>query len=177
MTISQCLLTSQPPCIYIAVIVHKADIPKRAVSRFFRIARCILQNPYIAKSQKTSVFKLQDSLPGWLTDCWVFKTSGPCSQSLIQSVTELHDIKNERIEFNNISSKINRMTNFVYLSACNTHINLFINPLYAALNPICHLLALLGAHHILHVSRIRVNTRHWIFRLALVAFCLRIILL
>ena len=28
---------------------------------------------------------------------------------------------------------------------------------YAELNPICHLLALLGAHHILHVSRIRVN--------------------
>jgi len=27
----------------------------------------------------------------------------------------------------------------------------------AELNPICHLLALLGAHHILHVSRIRVN--------------------
>ena len=34
----------------------------------------------------------------------------------------------------------------------------FINPLNAELNPICHLLALLGAHHILHVSRIRVNT-------------------
>ena len=32
------------------------------------------------------------------------------------------------------------------------------NPLNAELNPICHLLALLGAHHILHVSRIRVNT-------------------
>jgi hypothetical protein len=30
------------------------------------------------------------------------------------------------------------------------------NPLYAKLNPICHLLALL-AHHILHVSRMRVN--------------------
>ena len=27
----------------------------------------------------------------------------------------------------------------------------------AELNPICHLLTLLGAHHILHVSRIRVN--------------------
>jgi hypothetical protein len=25
------------------------------------------------------------------------------------------------------------------------------------LNPICHMLALLGPHHILHVSRIRVN--------------------
>ena len=31
------------------------------------------------------------------------------------------------------------------------------NPLNAQLNPICHLLALLGDHHILHVSRIRVT--------------------
>jgi len=31
------------------------------------------------------------------------------------------------------------------------------NPLNAKLNPICHLLALLGAHHILHVSWVRVN--------------------
>jgi hypothetical protein len=32
------------------------------------------------------------------------------------------------------------------------------NPLNAELNSICHLLALLGAHHILHVSGIRVKT-------------------
>jgi hypothetical protein len=32
-----------------------------------------------------------------------------------------------------------------------------INPLNADLNPICHLLALLGAHHILYVSRVRVK--------------------
>jgi hypothetical protein len=32
-----------------------------------------------------------------------------------------------------------------------------INPLNTELNPICHLLALLGARHILHVSRIRVK--------------------
>jgi hypothetical protein len=32
-----------------------------------------------------------------------------------------------------------------------------LNPLHAKLNPICYLLALLAAHHILHVSRIRVN--------------------
>ena len=32
-----------------------------------------------------------------------------------------------------------------------------INPLNADLNPICHLLAFLGAHHILHVSRIKVK--------------------
>jgi len=34
---------------------------------------------------------------------------------------------------------------------------IMINPLNTELNPICHLLALLGAHHILHVSRIRVK--------------------
>jgi len=34
---------------------------------------------------------------------------------------------------------------------------IIFNPLNAELNPICHLLALLGAHHILHVSRIRVK--------------------
>jgi hypothetical protein len=34
--------------------------------------------------------------------------------------------------------------------------NLF-NPLNTELNPLCYLLALLGAHHILHVSRIRVK--------------------
>jgi len=33
----------------------------------------------------------------------------------------------------------------------------YINPLNAKLNPICHLLALLGAHNILHVSKIRVK--------------------
>ena len=33
-----------------------------------------------------------------------------------------------------------------------------INPLNAELNPICYLLALLGAHHFLHVNRIRVKS-------------------
>ena len=33
-----------------------------------------------------------------------------------------------------------------------------INPLNAELNPICHLLALLGVHSFLHVSRIRVKS-------------------
>jgi len=37
------------------------------------------------------------------------------------------------------------------------HVALF-NPLNAELNPICYLLALLGAHHFLHVSRIRVKS-------------------
>jgi len=36
--------------------------------------------------------------------------------------------------------------------------NVDINPLNAELNPICYLLALLGAHYFLHVSRIRVKS-------------------
>jgi len=35
-----------------------------------------------------------------------------------------------------------------------------INPLKTQLNLICHLLALLGAHPILHVSRITVNSKY-----------------
>jgi hypothetical protein len=34
---------------------------------------------------------------------------------------------------------------------------IILNHLNTELNPICHLLALLRAHHILHVSRIRVK--------------------
>ena len=36
-------------------------------------------------------------------------------------------------------------------------LELTIDPLNSELNPICYLLALLGAHHFLHVSRIRVK--------------------
>jgi hypothetical protein len=37
-------------------------------------------------------------------------------------------------------------------------LKIYINPLNADLNPIRHLLALLGAHHYLYVRRIRVNS-------------------
>jgi len=37
--------------------------------------------------------------------------------------------------------------------------NVHINPLNAELNSICHLLALLGAHPIFYLSRIRVNLK------------------
>ena len=35
-----------------------------------------------------------------------------------------------------------------------------INPLNAELNPVRHLLALVGARHIVHVSRVRVKLLH-----------------
>jgi len=37
-------------------------------------------------------------------------------------------------------------------------VEMAFNPLNPELNPICYLLALLGAHHFLHVSRIRVKS-------------------
>ena len=42
------------------------------------------------------------------------------------------------------------------IETCRSVLKRF-NAFDAALSPICHLLALLGAHHILHVSWIRVN--------------------
>ena len=39
------------------------------------------------------------------------------------------------------------------------HKIVYINPSNAELNPICHLLALLGAHHIFHVSGLRDKLR------------------
>ena len=48
---------------------------------------------------------------------------------------------------------------YFLLCVCNSPLfpNYFARTLNAELNPICHMLALLEAHHILHVSRIRVK--------------------
>ena len=42
-------------------------------------------------------------------------------------------------------------------SYCDCYCVAYIKHLNAELNHICHLLVLLGAHHILHVSKVRVN--------------------
>jgi len=44
----------------------------------------------------------------------------------------------------------------IFLGSSSYSVKIF-NPLNPELNPICYLLALLGAHHFLHVSRIRVK--------------------
>jgi len=62
----------------------------------------------------------------------------------------------EKIKLLNKQHFVESKTNYV---AClrNAVYFLLLNPLNAKLNPICHMLALLGAHPILHISRIRVN--------------------
>jgi hypothetical protein len=62
-----------------------------------------------------------------------------------------------------------KFVTFLFLFSCillcfhqsSAYCSLF-NPLNAKLNPICHLLALLGAHPILHISRIRVNVCYYL---------------
>ena len=57
------------------------------------------------------------------------------------------DSTNTELQHIQITSSYN-----LYLYFHNT-----FNPLNAELNPICHLLALSGAHYIFHVSGLRVN--------------------
>ena len=52
----------------------------------------------------------------------------------------------------NSKNKRNRFRN------SDVYIYIYINPLNVELNPIRHLLALVGARHIVHFSRVRVNT-------------------
>ena len=51
----------------------------------------------------------------------------------------------------------NNRWSIFYKRNYSAHIVHNTNPLNAELNPICHLLVLLGAHPILHISRIGVN--------------------
>jgi hypothetical protein len=46
---------------------------------------------------------------------------------------------------------------YVQMNCLKNNFKIYVNPLNSELNPICHFLALLGAHHILHVSRIRIT--------------------
>jgi len=57
------------------------------------------------------------------------------------------------LEDSNLNLKYSEIADFVkWFSVCGK-----FNPLNPELNPICYLLALLGAHHFLHFSRIRVK--------------------
>ena len=55
------------------------------------------------------------------------------------------------------ASQITRDAALYCTNCTQVHISI-LNPLNTELNPICYLLALLGAHHFLHVSRIRVKS-------------------
>ena len=58
-----------------------------------------------------------------------------------------------------INSDLYCQSKFTY-TLLQSHTCYNFNPLNAELYPICHLLALLRAHHILHVSRVRVKIQN-----------------
>ena len=56
-----------------------------------------------------------------------------------------------------VARKRLNVTSHVHCLSCSLLTSLCFNPLNAELNPIRHLLALVGPRHIVHVSGIRVN--------------------
>ena len=82
--------------------------------------------------------------------CMIVEISVLAFHELLVQCYELADILNV-LMWESCRSELKK------ISPANVRIPVFLNPLNAELNPICHLLVLLGAHHILHVSRIRVN--------------------
>ena len=67
-----------------------------------------------------------------------------------------HFLVNKRLLHQILFINENTCTWFDILALTKCRLQCF-NPLNPELNPICYLLALLGAHHFLHVSRIRVK--------------------
>ena len=78
---------------------------------------------------------------------------------LKRSITSYELSVNQPTQTNTINqSSGSTLYNNIFLCKFSPCINSdYINPLNPELNPICYLLALLGAHHFLHVSRIRVK--------------------
>ena len=66
------------------------------------------------------------------------------------------------------TESINRNCNF-RKNRCIESLSL-LNPLNAELNPTCHLLALLGGHHIFHVSGLRVKSKYVILYISHIFF-------
>ena len=66
----------------------------------------------------------------------------------MQVLTSVNCAQKDQIQ-NSVPAFVNQTPSFLNL--------FYVNPLNPELNPICYLLALLGAHHFLHVSRIRVK--------------------
>jgi len=82
-----------------------------------------------------------------------------CRNKSSKYILEFMEINIPQLDYSSLGSNVvnsgTKLPRFG-LSCLFRNIGKF-NPLNAELNPICHLLALLGAHHILHVSRLRVK--------------------
>ena len=97
---------------------------------------------------RTDILALLDR---WVTNTLSVKTLGP--QNKISPYIFVKTICAYIWSIKDLSSFF--LSPAKFLSVC--YDRLLFNPLKPELNPICCLLALLGVHHFLHVSRIRVK--------------------
>ena len=83
------------------------------------------------------------------------------SQNRVHKFNQLPKIRNESVLRSKLALKIDSiMQNMILIVNFIGYTSLQrrqFKPLNAELNPICHLLALAGAHHFVHVSRLRVK--------------------
>ena len=95
------------------------------------------------------------------------KVSTKCCVDNLDTRHSIYSYKTTTIGHNNIQACRRFTTSFISLyliiEPCLEYMLWPVlldnfNPLNAELNPICYLLALLGAHHFLHVSSIRVKS-------------------
>ena len=106
---------------------------------------------------------------------WNFCSASVPNSGLFHTVVSLFQSCEKNVFRHTLYFLLNNSTNFKSANywfmrhTAATHVtvmlelysppNLFVlNPLNPKLNPVCYLLALLGAHHFLHVSRIRVKS-------------------
>ena len=89
-----------------------------------------------------------------------------CRSKYRRSIMNQHYVNVRPFKLYRINNYVNNFAGIWQFAKCETkayHNNRLpyhvtrINPWNSKLNPICHLVALLGAHHILHVSRVRVK--------------------
>jgi hypothetical protein len=87
---------------------------------------------------------------------WIQLISIPRSKD-VQQVRCFLPEDGSRAGFRNIAFVCFQIAVRLWTWSTRRRMYLYVNLLNAELNPICCLLALLGAHHFLHVSRIRVK--------------------
>ena len=105
--------------------------------------------------------------------CYLFRIE--CSTMKLSCINLFYSVMNKRSIRYFLHTSINRIglcdwwrqtmqfTVHVQTGLAMFELRAAVNPLNTELNPICHLMALLGAHHILHISRIgfKLALQYW----------------
>jgi hypothetical protein len=104
-------------------------------------------SPPIIRSSKTAVAASGFTFVLWWQSCCVRDRAG----RILIKASYMRNTTVRLLSFETV------LTQHIAFPISGTRLCNDFNPLNAELNPIYHLLALLGAHLILHVSRIRVN--------------------